>query len=200
VNTALQSSAGGTAAPNTTVRIFTKTSTEAGELGALLVVTKADGAGAWSATYATQPVGTLVAATQTTNAGTAIAGTSEVGVPVAASAGPPEPEKGGTGGGSSGGGGNANLLPMPPAPAKPKVKITQRPKKKSTSTTAKFKFKAEPAAGAKFDCKLDNAKWARCRSPKTYKKLKVGKHTFRVRATASGLTGAAAVFKFTVTS
>jgi hypothetical protein len=200
VTNALQSSAGGTAAPDTTVRIFSKASAAPGELGTLLAVAKADAAGAWSATYATVPVGTLVAATQTSDAGTAVAGTSEVGVPVAASADPPEPEKGGTGGGSSGGGGNANPLPIPPAPTKPKVKITQDPKKKSTSTIAKFKFKAEPAAGAKFECKLDNAKWAKCRSPKTYKKLKVGKHTFRVRATASGLTSAAAVFKFTVAS
>jgi len=201
VTTALQSSASGTAAPNTTVRIFSKTSSEAGELGALLAVVKADAAGAWSATYATRPVGTLVAATQTSDAGTAIAGTSEVGVPVAASADPPkppDPEKGGTGGGSSIGGGNANPLPMPPAPTKPKVKITQGPKKTSTSTTAKFKFKAEPAAGAKFECKLDGAKWARCSSPKTYKKLKVGKHTFRVRATAGRLTGAVQKFQFAV--
>ena len=89
---------------------------------------------------------------------------------------------------------------MPPAPKAPKVKITSGPKKNSTATTAKFKFKAEPAAGAKFECKLDGAKWAKCTSPKTYKKLKVAKHTFRVRATARGLTGAAVLFKFTVTS
>jgi hypothetical protein len=202
VTTALQSSASGTAAPNTTVRIFSKASAEAGELGALLAVTKADAAGAWSATFATVPVGTLVAATQTSDAGTAVAGTSEVGAPVAAIADPPkppEPEKGGTGGGS-GGGGNGNPLPMPSAPTKPKLKITQGPKKTSTSTTAKFKFKAEPTAGARFECKLDNAKWAKCRSPKTYKKLKAGKHTFRVRATANGLTSPATMFKFTVTS
>ena len=60
--------------------------------------------------------------------------------------------------------------------------------------------RAEPAAGAKFECKLDNARWAKCSSPKTYKKLKVGKHTFRVRAIASGRTGAVATFKFTVTA
>jgi hypothetical protein len=85
-------------------------------------------------------------------------------------------------------------------PKAPKVKITAGPKKSSTATTAKFKFKAEPAAGARFECKLDGAKWAKCSSPKTYRKLKPGKHTFQVRAIASGLTGAATKFKFTVKS
>jgi hypothetical protein len=201
VATAVQSSALGTAAPNTTVRIFNKASPAPGELGELLAVVKADAAGAWSATYPTQPVGTLVAATQTSDAGTAVAGTSEVGAPLAASADPSkpsEPEGGrGVGGGATGGG-----SPPPstqPVPVGPRTKILRAPKKSSTSTTAKFRFKAEPAAAAKFECRLDGAKWARCTSPKTYKKLKPGKHTFRVRATASGVTGAAAMFKFTVT-
>ena len=68
--TVRQSSAAGTAEANATVRIFSKASAEPGELGALLTVVKADGAGAWSATYPTQPVGTLVTATQTSDAGT----------------------------------------------------------------------------------------------------------------------------------
>jgi len=87
---------------------------------------------------------------------------------------------------------------MSPAPAEPKVTITKKPKKSSTSTTATFKFKATPAAGAKFECKLDGAKWAKCKSPKTYKKLKTKAHTFQVRAKANGLTSAVAKFKFTV--
>lgn len=197
---AYQSSATGTAAPNATVRVFSKASPAVGELGTLLAVAKADAAGAWTTTYATQPLGGLVAATQTSDAGTAIAGTSEVSAPTAAIADPPkppEPEKGNSGGGGS----TQTPTPSPPPPATkkaPKVKITSGPKKNGTATTAKFKFKAEPAAGAKFECKLDGAKWARCSSPKTYKKLKVGKHTFRVRATAGGLTGTVAVFKFTI--
>ena len=78
------------------------------------------------------------------------------------------------------------------------MKITKGPKKSSEATKATFKFTAEPAAGASFECKLDGAKWAKCRSPKTYKGLKPGKHTFRVRAKANGLTGPATVFKFTI--
>lgn len=191
--TVLQSSATGTAQPNATVRIFSKASAETGELGALLKVVKANAAGNWSATYATVGTGTLVTATQTNVEGA----TSELTAAVAASADPSKPEVPKSGGGSSGSGPTTNPSPPPPAKA-PKVKITAGPKKSSTATTAKFKFKAEPAAGAKFECKLDNAKWAKCSSPKTYKNLKVRQHTFRVRATANGLTSAAAVFKFTV--
>ena len=56
------------------VRIFSKASAEPGELGALLAVVNADATGAWAATYAKQPVGTLVTATQTSDAGTAGSG------------------------------------------------------------------------------------------------------------------------------
>jgi hypothetical protein len=208
----LQSSASGTAAPNATVRVFTKDRPEAGELGSLLAVVKADPTGYWRATFAKQPISTLVAATQTSDAGTPEAGTSEVSLPLAASADPEEKEKekeggGGEGGGNGGGSSRSNLsggsstsatTSAPPAEVAPKVTITKAPRKSSTATIAKFTFKATPAAGAKFQCKLDNAKWASCGSPKTYKKLKPGKHTFQVRASAAGLTGAAAKFKFAI--
>jgi hypothetical protein len=206
LTTVQQSSATGTAEPGATVRIFRKASAEGGELGALLAVVTAGAGGNWKATYATLPVGGLVAATQTSEAGTPEGATSEVSAPIAAAADPVEPVDpggGGSGGGSNGGGSSTATpqLPAPPAPgapSKPKVTITKGPKKSSKSTTAKFTFKATPAAGAKFQCKLDNARWASCKSPKTYKNLKPRKHTFRVRAIASGLTGLAAKFKFTV--
>lgn len=196
--TVRQSSAAGTAKANATVRIFSKASAEPGELGALLAVVKADGAGAWSATYAKLAAGILVTATQTSDAGTAEAGTSVLAAPTAATADPVPPQE--PKGGSSGAPVISPPISSPPVLKAPKVKITSGPKKSSTATTARFKFKAEPATGAKFECKLDGAKWARCTSPKTYKQLKVGKHTFRVRAIASGLTGTATLFKFTVTS
>jgi CSLREA domain-containing protein len=207
--TVLQSSATGTAKPNATVRIFRKASADPGELASLLAVVKADELGNWKATYATVPVGSLVAATQTSAAGTPEGATSEVSAPVAAAADPEEKEKekeeGGGGRDSSSGSSTGSTIPSPVptptpvAPSKaPKVTITKRPKQFSKSTTAKFTFRATPAAGAKFQCKLDNAKWAGCKSPKTYKKLKHGKHTFQVRATAGGLTSPAAKFDFTV--
>ena len=36
--------------------------------------------------------------------------------------------------------------------------------------------------------KLDKKAFANCKSPKTYKKLKPGRHTFKVWATANGKT------------
>jgi parallel beta-helix repeat protein len=189
----LQSSASGTAKPGATVRLFVKSSSAPGELGARLATVVADAGGSWSATYATMPVGTLVTATQTSDGGT-----SELTAPVGAAADPvPPPSNTGTPGSSS----PAPTTPVTPkavAPTKPKVKITKGPKKSSETTRATFKFKAEPAAGASFECKLDGAKWAKCSSPKTFKGLKPGKHTFRVRAKAKGLTGPATVFKFTI--
>jgi CSLREA domain-containing protein len=202
--TALQSSATGTAKPDSTVRIFSKASAEPGELASLLAVVHADPTtGVWSATYATVPVGTLVAATETSTEGA----TSEVSEPSVATADPikpiePEEHEAGGGGGAPSAGSSSpsgSSSSSPPILAQPpKVKISKRPAKSSKSTAAKFKFTATPAADAKFQCKLDNAKWANCKSPKTYKHLKPRKHTFQVRATVSGVTGPAAKVKFTV--
>jgi hypothetical protein len=53
----------------------------------------------------------------------------------------------------------------------------------SRKRTATFKFVG--SGGVKpysFQCKLDKKKYSSCRSAKTYKHLKLGKHTFRVRA------------------
>jgi Periplasmic copper-binding protein (NosD) len=191
----LQSSASGTAAADATVRLFSKTSAEPGELGTFLGKVVAGANGAWAATFAKQPVGALIAATATSEAGTAEAGTSEVSAPVAAAVdpvapvvNPPQP---------------APVIPISPPqaeqPKAPTVKITKGPKKTSKSTTAKFTFKASPASGAKFECKLDGKKWAKCKSPVTYKKLKPGKHTFQVRALVTGVPASKpAKYQFTV--
>jgi hypothetical protein len=66
----------------------------------------------------------------------------------------------------------------PPETVLGKAKIRHR--------TAKFRFRAtgEPATG--FECKLDRKPWRKCASPRTYKRLKPGRHTFRVRAFDSG--------------
>jgi Periplasmic copper-binding protein (NosD) len=184
----------GTAAPGATVRVFRKLLTEAGELASLLAVVTADSSGRWTASFASLPAGTLVAATATSEAGTRRAGTSEVSAPVAV---PAEPEAA-KGGGSTQPGPSHAAPPAPVPPKAPRASITKAPKKSSAATVATFKFKAIPAAGAKFECKLDAAKWAGCKSPKTLKGVKPGKHTFRVRAKAAGLTGPVAKYKFTV--
>ncbi len=71
----------------------------------------------------------------------------------------------------------------PPATKLKKAKIS------SKAHTAKFVFTSSEA-GSRFQCRLDRQeKFSKCRSPKTYKHLKPGKHTFRVRATdAAGNT------------
>ena len=44
-----------------------------------------------------------------------------------------------------------------------------------------FKFGSNEA-GSTFLCKLDKKAFAKCKSPKTYKNLKLGKHKFQVKA------------------
>lgn len=184
---AMQSKAEGTAEPEAKVRVFRKASTELGEVESFLAETVADGSGNWKVTYPAQiPTGTIVAATQTSTLGS----TSELATATSAA----DPNNGGGGGGGNNGGGQGPTPDTTP----PTVKITQGPKAKSTSTTAKFKFKANEA-GSTFQCKLDKGKFKSCRSPKTYKKLKPGKHVFKVRATdKAGNVGAATKRKFTI--
>jgi CSLREA domain-containing protein len=186
ITAALKSSATGTALKGATVRVFSKAKSEAGELQAFLGETEADVSGNWELTYSV-PAGTLVTATQTNGAGS----TSQLAAPVAVPADPSS--GGGNGGGGNGGGSSADTSP-------PTVTITKAPKAKTKSTTAKFKFKSNEA-GSKFQCKLDKGKFKTCRSPKTYKKLKVGKHVFRVRATdKAGNVSKPAKRKFTILS
>lgn len=190
---AQQSKAEGTAEPEAKIRVFRKASAEAGEIESFLAETVADSSGNWKVSYPAQiPTGTIVAATQTSTLGA----TSELATTTSAA----DPSNGGGGGGNSGGGGGGNGGGQGGTPdtTAPTVKITKGPKAKSTSTTAKFKFKANEA-GSTFQCKLDKSKFKKCSSPKTYKKLKPGKHVFKVRATdKAGNVGPAAKRKFTV--
>jgi hypothetical protein len=66
----------------------------------------------------------------------------------------------------------------------PNTKITKGPRGMIDAHRATFRFKAEPAA-ARFECRLDGNPIKACGSPKTYRGLAVGKHTFRVRAVSS---------------
>jgi hypothetical protein len=78
--------------------------------------------------------------------------------------------------------------PPPPDEEDPPLTIMRKhPPKSTRSRVAKFAFGATSSA-AGFSCKLDGKRKAACRSPKTYKKLKPGRHTFRVWATAGILT------------
>ncbi|HEX5375648.1 MAG TPA: CSLREA domain-containing protein [Solirubrobacterales bacterium] len=169
-SSSMQSSAGGSAEPGATVRVFRKKAAEAGELESFLGEAVADGGGNWKLAYASIPTGTVVAATQTSEAG----GTSELAIATATA----DPSSG-TGGGSGGG---ATTEPPPV----PQTKITKGPKGTIEATTAKFKFSSSEK-GSTFECKLDKKKFKPCKSPKTYKKLKPGKHVFKVRAVKGGV-------------
>lgn len=62
--------------------------------------------------------------------------------------------------------------------------IDKAPKAKSAKRKVKFRFSAtEP--NSTFECSLDREQFEDCKSPQKYKKLKLGKHRFRVRATNS---------------
>jgi len=68
----------------------------------------------------------------------------------------------------------------------PETTITKGPKAKTKKKTATFEFGAsEP--GSSFECKLDDGAFGPCISPHTVK-VKKGRHTFAVRATAKGQT------------
>jgi virginiamycin B lyase len=85
-----------------------------------------------------------------------------------------------------------SLATPPPPTAKgsdstpPETRITSGPGHKLARGIARFSFAAsEPASS--FACRLDHGRTRPCRSPKRYRKLKPGRHTFSVWATdASG--------------
>lgn len=94
---------------------------------------------------------------------------------------------GGTGGGSGSGGGNPTTPPTGEEAERPATKLGGHPTARSRKTVAAFTFSSN-LSGARFTCKLDGKPKAPCRSPKTYNKLKPGRHTFKVWAIAGVLT------------
>ncbi len=64
----------------------------------------------------------------------------------------------------------------------PNTTITGGPPARTTNKTATVKFKSTEA-NSTFKCKLDKGAWTACKSPKTYRNLKKGSHTFQVAAT-----------------
>jgi hypothetical protein len=63
----------------------------------------------------------------------------------------------------------------------PQTRIVAGPGKKLSDGIAKFRFSATEG-GSSFECKLDKGKAKRCSSPKKYRRLKAGRHVFRVWA------------------
>ena len=95
----------------------------------------------------------------------------------------------------------ASSTSVPPRTKRPLPPTTKILKAKVKELTAVFRFKGTDSGGAgvKFECKLDKQKYHRCRSPKTYKNLKPGKHKFLVRAiSANGVDSTPAKRKFRI--
>jgi subtilisin family serine protease len=63
----------------------------------------------------------------------------------------------------------------------PNTTITGRPANRTGKPRATFRFTSSEA-GSTFQCKHMNGAWRACSSPKTYRNLSNGLHTFRVRA------------------
>jgi hypothetical protein len=63
----------------------------------------------------------------------------------------------------------------------PQTTLRRKPAKKTRDRTPTFRFTSDES-GSTFQCKLDGKPFKACRSPFTVKRLKVGKHTFKVRA------------------
>ena len=70
----------------------------------------------------------------------------------------------------------------PPDTNPPQTKIKKRPKNRSGDRSPTYKFKSDEP-GSTFKCKLDRKKFRKCKSPKTYRRVKNGKHRFKVKAT-----------------
>lgn len=83
-------------------------------------------------------------------------------------------------------------------PSRPSTSLRKRPPKITSKRWAKFTFTARPSASY-FRCKLDRRPWRRCRSPRIYRRLRLGRHTFRVFAVNSaGRDKSPAVYRWRV--
>jgi len=65
--------------------------------------------------------------------------------------------------------------------ATPGTRITANPAETSTSRSASFSFVSTETSST-FECRMDNAMWSTCASPRAYSSLTAGEHTFSVRA------------------
>ena len=64
---------------------------------------------------------------------------------------------------------------------RPQTRIVAAPPNPTNRTFATFRFSSEP--GSTFACRLDSGPFRACSSPKTYRTLRGGIHTFAVKAT-----------------
>jgi hypothetical protein len=79
------------------------------------------------------------------------------------------------------GAGAAAVIGSNPPPVPPETILGKRPTGTIHARKVTFRFNAN-LAGSSFQCRLDKKPFKSCRSPKLYKGLSRGRHTFRVRA------------------
>jgi hypothetical protein len=89
---------------------------------------------------------------------------------------------GGTRGPDRHGDGDRNPPPPPEDTTPPESRITAHPDDPTNDPDATFRFTSNEE-GSTFEYRLDAGGWKDCRSPKTYRNLDDGSHTFGVRAT-----------------
>ncbi len=80
------------------------------------------------------------------------------------------------------------VLPAPAAQAAvrpPNTKLVGKRRRRTSDRTPTLRFRAS-VRRASFQCSLDRAPFRRCRSPYTTRRLRPGRHRFRVRAIAAG--------------
>ncbi len=79
----------------------------------------------------------------------------------------------------------AEVTPPPVKPRDtkaPNTRLISGPRGRVRTRTVRFRF-ASTEKGSTFKCRLDRQKrFSRCRSPKTYRRLRPGRHVFRVVA------------------
>ncbi|HEX6688190.1 MAG TPA: PQQ-dependent sugar dehydrogenase [Solirubrobacterales bacterium] len=110
------------------------------------------------------------------------AGTAPAYTAVYAAGVPGEESGGGSGGGSQQAAAPVSLPGLPPiAPGPILTMLEKHPAKRTHRQVARFAFSAN-VADARFRCKLDDGEFAPCRSPRVYRHLGLGAHSFELVA------------------
>jgi hypothetical protein len=73
-----------------------------------------------------------------------------------------------------------------PAGPEPSPRLTASPGTRTFQRRPGFSFDSPSGGGGRFQCALGRHRWRRCSSPYRARRLAYGRHTFRVRALASG--------------
>lgn len=84
----------------------------------------------------------------------------------------------------------------------PRVLVRKRPRATIRIRTrvlrqVRVAFRSDQA-GSRFQCRIDRRKFSGCRSPRTFRNIRPGRHVIRIRAIKAGRTGPVTVIKFRV--